>query len=116
MNAKDKKIISANPNKAPYELLQLGLSQEGFAELDKQSTSGIVNKINAQTVELNKLKAATPVPTDKHVAKPTLTTYEPNKTGDLVMVRNKKTGLSTPMSGTTARAYVSKYKDKYEII
>lgn len=46
---KDKKIIKSNPDKTPYELLELGISQPGYARLVEQYETGKVEE-SKQTV------------------------------------------------------------------
>lgn len=87
---KDKKIIDSNPDKTPYELLELGLSNKAYEKLLQEPIA------KPSTPELQPVK----------VAKETITTV-PKKSGGIVTIFNSVTNRTVSMNSAFAAMLVS---------
>lgn len=110
MSPKDSKIIKANQDATPYELMtKHGLSQGGFDEM--------VALADAQNTNI--LKAKTPILSPNVAAAiPNTTVHQPyERSSEQVTLRGKKgSGNGTLMSRVQAEKMVRKYPNDFEII
>lgn len=108
MNKNDKAIIKANPGKTHYELIQLGLSTEGFEELERDKS------LPHYEAKLQPV-ITTVSPTSKHAAKPMLTNYEPSGGNSMATLVDKKTGRRKSMDKTAAEKMARKYPNEFSV-
>jgi hypothetical protein len=111
MNKTDKKLIDANPGKTPYELLQLGLTQMGFEELE--IIQGRQKEIAASHVQPSKVEE-----TIQHTKSITpQLSAPPHITGrDSVILLNMKKGIQKRMSRFHAEKIQRKYPTEFKIL
>lgn len=106
---KDTRLIEANPDASPKELLALGLSEAGFEKLAAAQPKEVKPQPQAQPEQITAEKPEPAQPTvlkngpavPKLQAAPEGSQY----TGDMVVLINPTTGTRTPMPRTTANRF-----------
>lgn len=103
MTKADQKIIDAHPDEAPYDLLQLGLSQKGYQEL--------VDKHDAE-VQQPKIQPVVQQVTPQLRAIPALSNIAPGVNSDMAYLVNHQTGFRRQMSRAAAERFVRGGRNK----
>lgn len=111
MSPKDRKIIEANPNIAPYDLLTThGLSKGGFDELVAMNDKQVDNMLKAGTPRLV-ADISKSIP-----AMPRIMPHLQASEGEQVRLRSKNgTGQGALIDKRQAIKLTTKYPNDYEI-
>lgn len=121
---RDQRLIKENPNKTPYELLMLGLSEAKYQELlahEDAVRAAPAQKVPQQTDTAPQttgkaepvIKAKTPLQRAipmTNVAAPIITNSH-----DMAILRNKKTGKELRLTKGEALRQAKKYPQEYEV-
>lgn len=140
---RDAKLIRENPNKTPYELLQLGLSHKAYTRLTAEPTGAIAQAETEQPAEdtsavVPSVEALQPAPVPDTALKPTIVeevSHRPaqprlGRTADALIARAQQpegspfkqvtvigpSGIPKSMNEKQARKMVAMNPSQYKIV
>lgn len=108
---KDQRLIRDNPDATPEQLLEMGLSQKGYADLKAKQAE------NTKQEEVKVVQKVQPVVTQNTArAMPRTTPPKVSATAGMAWLVNKKNGKRLYMAEAQVLRQIKKYPAEYEIV